>query len=179
MPAIYLAGIFCVNIIYSGLNGIQCPHFLMSFSIVDIFVSVCLSHSGNYECAYCASLIKTDAVVTPKLSKAVFLAEVFDKEIAKTEGKWYDMYVKYATDNGLIEEGQFTNFDRNIMRYEMAVMFAKTMPELAFAPKNSVKAIPDVNSAEEYHDELMLLYNAGVLMGSTEYGDFLATIVLA
>ena len=34
----------------------------------------------------------------------------------KAGGKWYDMYVAYATENGLIKEGQFTNYDRNIMR---------------------------------------------------------------
>ena len=97
------------------------------------------------------------------------------KEIAKTEGKWYDMYVQYALANGIISEGQYTNFDRNIMRYEMAVMFADCMPESYFAAKNNVKEIPDVNVNEEYHDDIMMLYNAGVVMGSTEYGDFLAT----
>ena len=97
------------------------------------------------------------------------------KEIAKTEGKWYDMYVKYALANGIISEGQYTNYDRNIMRYEMAVMFADSMPASYFAAKNDVKSIPDVDSAEEYHDKLMVLYKAGVVMGSTEYGDFLAT----
>ncbi len=97
------------------------------------------------------------------------------KEIAKTEGKWYDMYVQYALSNGIIAEGQYENFDRNIMRYEMAVMFADSMPESYFAVKNNVKEIPDVDEKEEYHDKLMMLYNAGVVMGSTEYGDFLAT----
>ncbi|MBO4950105.1 MAG: S-layer homology domain-containing protein [Clostridia bacterium] len=97
------------------------------------------------------------------------------KEIAKTEGKWYDMYVQYALANGIIAEGQYTNYDRNIMRYEMAVMFADSMPASYFEAKNDVKAIPDVDPAEAYHDKLMMLYKAGVVMGSTEYGDFLAT----
>ena len=97
------------------------------------------------------------------------------KEIAKVEGKWYDMYVQYALANGIISEGQYSNYDRNIMRYEMAVMFADSMPSSYFTAKNNVKEIPDVDPAEEYHDKLMMLYNAGVVMGSTEYGDFLAT----
>ncbi len=98
------------------------------------------------------------------------------KEIASVSGgKWYDMYVQYALANGIIAEGQFENFDRNIMRYEMAVMFADAMPKEWFAAKNNVKEIPDINVNEEYHDKLMMLYNAGVVMGSTEYGDFLAT----
>ena len=97
------------------------------------------------------------------------------KEIATTDGKWYDMYVQYALANGIIAEGQYENYDRNIMRYEMAVMFADSMPASYFAAKNNVKSIPDVDPAEEYHDKIMMLYNAGVVMGSTEYGDFLAT----
>ncbi len=98
------------------------------------------------------------------------------KEITSVSGaKWYDMYVLYALANGIIVEGQFENFDRNIMRYEMAVMFADAMPNEWFTAKNNVKEIPDVNVNEEYHDKLMMLYNAGVVMGSTEYGDFLAT----
>ena len=97
------------------------------------------------------------------------------KTIEKTGGKWYDMYVKYATDNGIIEESQFENFDRNIMRYEMAILLASSMPEEWFSKINNVKKIPDVNEGEDYNEKLLLLYNSGIVMGSTEYGDFLAT----
>ena len=83
----------------------------------------------------------------------------------KSGGKWYDMYIAYATENGLITEGQFTNYDRNIMRYEMAVMFAKAMPADYFTAKNDIKDIPDVKETEEYYDELMMLYKAGVDLG--------------
>ena len=98
------------------------------------------------------------------------------KEIkAVTGGKWYDMYIAYAVENGLIKEGQFANFDRNIMRYEMAVMFANAMPSDYFTAKNDIKDIPDVAETEEYYDELMMLYKAGVVLGSDDYGNFFAT----
>ena len=93
----------------------------------------------------------------------------------KAGGKWYDMYVAYATENGLIKEGQFTNYDRNIMRYEMAQMFADSMPADYFAAKNDIKDIPDVKESEEYYDDLMMLYKAGVVLGSDDYGNFFAT----
>ena len=93
----------------------------------------------------------------------------------KNGGKWYDMYIAYAIENGLIKDGQFTNYDRNIMRYEMAVMFANAMPDSYFAAKNNVKDIPDVAKTEEYYDDLMMLYRAGVVMGSDDYGNFYAT----
>jgi len=90
-------------------------------------------------------------------------------------GKWYDMYIAYAKENGLIEDGQFTNFDRNIMRYEMAVMFANAMPDDYFTAKNDIKDIPDVAATEEYYDDIVMLYKAGVVMGSDDYGNFYAT----
>jgi len=93
----------------------------------------------------------------------------------KTGGKWYDMYIAYAIENGLIEENQYTNYDRNIMRYEMALLFANAMPESYFTPKNDIKDIPDVAETEDYYDELMMLYRAGVVLGSDDYGNFYAT----
>ncbi len=93
----------------------------------------------------------------------------------KTGGKWYDMYVEYAKANGLIQENQYTNYDRNIMRYEMALLFANAMPESYFTPKNDIKDIPDVAETEDYYDELMMLYRAGVVLGSDDYGNFYAT----
>jgi len=98
------------------------------------------------------------------------------KEIKSVEGgKWYDMYIAYAKENGLITEGQFTNYDRNIMRYEMAVMFANAMPADYLTAKNDIKDIPDVAETEEYYDDLMMLYKAGVVLGSDDYGNFYAT----
>ena len=98
--------------------------------------------------------------------------KIADKQGAKN---WYDMYVDYATANGLITKDTFENYDRNAMRYEVASLFANAMPASHFAAKNDVKVIPDIAETEEYYDDLMMLYKAGVVMGSTEYGDFLAT----
>ncbi len=97
-------------------------------------------------------------------------------KVAEKQGSknWYDMYVDYAIANGLITKETFDNYDRNAMRYEVASLFANAMPASHFAAKNDVKDIPDIAETEEYYDELMMLYKAGVVMGSTEYGDFLA-----
>jgi len=85
---------------------------------------------------------------------------------------WYDCYVKYATDAGIIAEGQFDNYERNITRAEMAEVFAKAVPAEWLNAKNDVKEIPDVPSTNAYFDELQLLYNAGVIMGNDEFGTF-------
>ncbi len=95
------------------------------------------------------------------------------KTIAEKKGeKWYDMYVDYAKQNGIIDDTTFNSFDRNIRRAEMAELFAAALPVEYFAAKNEVSAIPDVNSDEPYADTLLMLYKAGVVMGSDEYGNF-------
>ena len=85
---------------------------------------------------------------------------------------WYDCYVKYATDAGVITATQFDNYERNITRAEMATVFAKAVPAEWLNAKNDVKEIPDVPSTNAYFDELQLLYNAGVIMGNDDFGTF-------
>ena len=98
------------------------------------------------------------------------------KTIESVSGEnWYDMYVAYAVENAIITENQFDNYDRNLMRYEMAVLFTDAMPEEYFTAKNAVNDIPDVAETEDYYDALLMLYKAGIVMGSDEYGNFYAT----
>lgn len=94
-------------------------------------------------------------------------------EVPKTDGKnWYDMYINYAVKNGMFKEGDFNSYDRPVRRYEMAKLFANALPEEYFAPINEISSIPDVNEKEEYADTLLMLYKAGVVLGSDEYGTF-------
>ncbi len=88
-------------------------------------------------------------------------------------GNWYDNAVKYAIDNGIIAEGDFDSYTRNIKRHEMATLIYDSMPVDAFAAKNKVYSIPDVSNASDYIDKLLALYNAGIVMGNDAYGSFL------
>jgi len=85
---------------------------------------------------------------------------------------WYDCYVKYAVENGIISQNQFDNYDRNITRAEMAKVFAKAVPADWLKAQNNVTEIPDVPETNSYYEELKLLYNAGVIMGNDEFGTF-------
>ncbi len=86
---------------------------------------------------------------------------------------WYSPYVDYAVENGIIEKGQFDSFTRNITRAEMACLFHDAMPDGSFAKINDVEYIPDVSKELSYAQKIYTLYNAGVVMGSDEYGTFL------
>ncbi len=96
------------------------------------------------------------------------------KAIAQAQAgqEWYTPYVDYAVSEGIVSDGQFESFTRDITRAEMALLFAKSVNKDSFTKINDVKEIPDVDKAEEYAEELLMLYNAGVLSGSDEYGYF-------
>ncbi len=97
----------------------------------------------------------------------------YEKAIEETEGTaWYDMYVAYAKDNGLFEGLSFDSYDREITRFEMAVLIANSFEGSYFEKINNVTKIPDVAQNDENFEKLLLLYNAGVVMGSNEYGVF-------
>ena len=94
------------------------------------------------------------------------------EEIASADGEWYTMYVNYAIAKGFVKDGQFDNFDRPAKRYEVASLFENAMPDGYFTAKNAVDKIPDVSEKQSYHDDLLNLYKAGVVMGSDSYGNF-------
>ena len=100
-------------------------------------------------------------------------AEYNGKTIAEASGgKWYDAYVNYAKQNGIITNNQFDSYTREIKRYEMAEIFHDAMGSEYFTKINDVKFIPDVPIGAYYWDKLITLYNAGVVMGNDEYGSF-------
>ncbi len=100
-------------------------------------------------------------------------AEYNGKTIAEvTGGKWYDMYVNYAKANGIITENQFDSYTREIKRFEMAEIFHDAMGSAYFNAINDVVFIPDVPMGAMYYDKLLTLYNAGVVMGSDDYGSY-------
>ena len=100
-------------------------------------------------------------------------AEYNGKTIAeKSGGKWYDAYVDYAKKNGIISENQFDDYARQIKRHEMAEIFHDAMGKDYYKPVNDVVFVPDVPLGAYYLDKLLTLYNAGVVMGSDEYGSF-------
>ena len=88
--------------------------------------------------------------------------------------KWYDKYVDYATENGILSAVSFEpeDYSRNITRAELCTLFASAMPEEYFTPINDVKGIPDVKIDDKNADVFLSLYKAGILLGSDAQGSF-------
>jgi len=97
-----------------------------------------------------------------------------DPHLTSEEGDaWYDPYVRYALKNGIISS-TFKNYDAPAVRSEVAVIFAKALPEKAMTEIRTIAkdAIPDVPSSASYANSVYLLYRAGILSGNDEYGTF-------
>ena len=140
------------------------------------------SVSSSYELGFMKGT--ADGVFSPEgnmtVAEAVTIAaRVHDAYNAKgtafsqNGANWYDEYVQYAVDNGIIKADAFDDYDRPVKRYEMAVIFSKAVPDSYLEAKNNVTEIPDVPNTNAYFDRLQLLYNAGVVMGNDAFGTFM------
>ena len=89
---------------------------------------------------------------------------------------WYKVYVDYAVANGIIKAGEYPNLNANATRAQFAVILTAAVPESVLNPINNITvgSIYDLPAHTEYAEAAYLLYNAGVLTGSDQYGTFKA-----
>jgi len=84
---------------------------------------------------------------------------------------WYQVYVDYAVANGICRAEKTAELNRSATRREFAEILAAALPKAALPAINSVSALPDVENTAA-NSGIYLLYNAGVLTGSDDYGTF-------
>ena len=99
-------------------------------------------------------------------------SESFDQSIG---GKWYQVYLDYAYNNGIISRAYFNgDVTRDATRAQFAEIFAKALPDEALAEINSIadNAIPDVPMTASYAQYVYKLYRAGILSGGDAKGTF-------
>ena len=108
-----------------------------------------------------------EAVTVAARASAIYNGETIDI----SRERWYEPYVEYAKANGIIDD-DFDDYDRPAKRCEVASLFAKALPVSYYDPINDFDEIPDVSPSSAYFDDILLLYNAGVLMGSDSFGYF-------
>ncbi|MBM6926569.1 Ig-like domain-containing protein [Pseudoflavonifractor phocaeensis] len=87
---------------------------------------------------------------------------------------WYQVYVDYALENGIITQGQFADYNANATRREFAAILARALPAEALPAINTVEdgEIPDLAAGSANYDDIYMLYRAGILTGSDNYGTF-------
>ena len=97
----------------------------------------------------------------------------YAKEIgsAKSGEAWYVPYVNYCIENGIIEEGQFKDYNKNIKRGEMAQIFANVLPAEEYTSVRS-GAPSDMSKDMASYDAVTKLYGAGIVSGDAGNGKF-------
>lgn len=79
--------------------------------------------------------------------------------------QWYQPYVDYAVQNGIMDAGDFDSYTRPATRAEVAYLFADALPPAELHAINDIDHLSDVPRGK-YYNSVLLLYNAGVLTGS-------------
>lgn len=97
---------------------------------------------------------------------------VFDQ----TKGNlWYDCYVDYCINQGIIRSGEYSNYDAQATRAQFAKILANSFPDSALPAINTVEYIPDVSEGASYYNDVIKLYRAGILTGNDSQGTFAPT----
>ena len=85
---------------------------------------------------------------------------------------WYQSYVDYAIQNGIIAAGAYSTYVPAATRAQFASILAAALPSEALPAINSVASLPDVPANATYAAAALKLYNAGILTGSDAAGTF-------
>lgn len=94
------------------------------------------------------------------------------EELPSVSGEWYAGALEYAVKQGILKNGDFTDFNKKITRAEMAYLFSNALPSTEYNSINQITALPDVSANTKYQANIFKLYNAGIVSGSDKYGTF-------
>lgn len=90
---------------------------------------------------------------------------------AKDGESWFTPYVNYCLDNGIIVVGQFADYNKNITRGDMAIVFASILPESEYAATRT-GSCADVTASDACYNAVTKLYNAGIVSGDAGKGTY-------
>ena len=85
---------------------------------------------------------------------------------------WYQVYLDYAADNGIIAYNPNNNYLLAATRAQMVEIFARALPASELAAINNITSLPDVGKTTPSAESILLLYNAGILTGNDAAGSF-------
>lgn len=89
---------------------------------------------------------------------------------AKDEN-WYTVYEDYATKYGIIQKGAY-DLTKDATRAQFAAIISAALPDAALKPINDVGELPDMKADDPRLPAILRLYNAGILTGVDEQGNF-------
>jgi len=96
------------------------------------------------------------------------------KDTLQNGTPWYQPYVDYAMQAGILTEGAFDSYTRNITRAEMADLFTRALPGKEYGLLNDIdEACPADVVGHKFAASIRTLYQAGVLTGNDPFGTFI------
>ena len=98
----------------------------------------------------------------------------------KQGSPWYQVYVDYAVANGIIKAGEYSNYNANATRAQFSKILAASVPESALKAINDIAKgeVHDLPGNRSYAEAAYLLYNAGIITGTDNYGTFKANAAI-
>lgn len=79
--------------------------------------------------------------------------------------RWYNGAVDYAVNRRIIKADDFSDYEADATRAQLAYIFSGAVPSKTLLPINAVDAIPDVTEETVYGRSIMTLYRAGIVSG--------------
>ena len=115
-----------------------------------------------------------DVTIAETLAIACRLYSTYYNDGASFGGAspWYQKYVDYAINKGIIAPWDYSNYNAKATRSQFAAILAHALPDSVFEAVNDVTSIPDVSQTDKYAAEIFKLYKAGILSGSDDKGTF-------
>lgn len=93
-------------------------------------------------------------------------AKYYDGKIREADGEWYEPYINYAIEYGLMtKEAAMQNLNRPATRGESVLMLSRALPDVEFEAMNEVYSFGDVSRDDPCRTAVTLLYCAGVITG--------------
>ena len=105
--------------------------------------------------------------VAQALTAAANIHKAYTGSTIDTAGaaNWYDPYVNYCVANGIITKDQFADYNKNITRGEMAIVFANILPEAEYKAIRTY-TLSDMNDTLPSAAAVKKLAEAGIVGGS-------------
>jgi len=112
-----------------------------------------------------------------RICEALKLVALMDSQgtgrVAPTEEEgqhWYDDYLRYCTEQGILLDGELSDYERPITRAELALLISRTAlfrssPDLNDLSRIRV-SVPDVKTGDYAASAIFGLYAKGILTGS-------------
>ena len=141
-----------------------------------------LPEAYKYDLVNGKSATKFDPQVNVTIAEVITMADklhsystsgALSPSIQMEAEPWYTLFVHYAETKQIISTGEFSGeYDRPATREELAHIFAHAIPDNGYQQINVVTTLPDIDSSNKYYNDVIKLYNAGIISGNDYRGTF-------